>query len=136
MAVRDLLAELRRRGIELAVAGERLRYRPKDAVTPELRAAMVGCKADLLQLLADDDHQVRWRADAMRPQVPPTGSIPILVARQVQPAVGSCLSCGDPLEPGQGGRCEPCVKAVWLVLNEVREGVRRVELDSNEGRSP
>ena len=136
MAASELLAELKRRGVELAVAGAQLRYRPKDAVTPELRAAMVGCKADLLRLLADDDHQVRWRADAMRPQVPPTGPIPFLVVCSAPPAAGSCLSCGDPLEPGRGCRCEPCVEAVQLVLNEVREGVRRDDLDITEGSSP
>src|SRR5687767_384267 len=36
----ELLAELSKRGVEVAVHGDRLRFRPQDAVTPELRAAL------------------------------------------------------------------------------------------------
>ena len=46
-----LWAELRRRKIELRADGDRLLYRPVDAVTPELRAALRECKAELLALL-------------------------------------------------------------------------------------
>lgn len=48
----DLLAELRERGIELAVDGERLRFRPVEAVPPELRARMSRLKPELIALLA------------------------------------------------------------------------------------
>lgn len=53
MTANDLLSELRRRGIELVAAGDRLRYRPKDAVTPELREAILAHKAEIMRLLGD-----------------------------------------------------------------------------------
>src|SRR5689334_5621051 len=65
MAAHDLLGELERRGVELAVDGDRLRYRPKDAVTPELRAAIVQHKSELLALIDEAEAEVRWRANVM-----------------------------------------------------------------------
>ena len=47
-----LLAELRALGIELEVASDRLRYRPLDAVHPELRERMSARKAELIVLLS------------------------------------------------------------------------------------
>jgi hypothetical protein len=72
---------------------------------------------------AGDDEEVAWRVEAMRGQVPVTGTIPILLARpeaRLAPR-GTCLSCGDPLSDGQRIRCVPCVRAVERVLYEVRE---------------
>ena len=72
---------------------------------------------------APDDSEVAWRAEAMRPRVPATGPIPTLYARHLPPVPdGCCLSCGEPLPPGNRYRCEPCVRAAWLVLREVRGG--------------
>jgi hypothetical protein len=59
----------------------------------------------------------------MRSQVPPTGTIPVLLARpeaKHAPAE-TCVSCGDPLATGRRIRCAPCVSAVEWVLNDVRE---------------
>src|SRR6266536_2515893 len=81
MGPTELLAELSRRGVELAVEGERLRFRPQEAITLELRAALVEHKSVLLRLLENEAHEVRWRMDAMRSQVPRTGAIPTLLAR-------------------------------------------------------
>src|SRR5262245_10898213 len=67
----EVLAELTRRGVEIAVDGDRLRFRPQDAVTADLRAALIEHKADLIRLLGPDD-EVAWRIEAMRPQVPRT----------------------------------------------------------------
>ena len=47
-----LLSELRRRGVEVKVDGDRLLYRPK--VEPELRERIARCKPDLLALLRSD----------------------------------------------------------------------------------
>lgn len=122
----ELLAELRQRGLDLAVEGDRLRYRPREVVTPELRAAMVAHKAELLGLLAKRACEVDWRVEAMRPQVPRTGPIPFLAARRSGPVPDdACLSCGDPLPRGGRYCCPPCREATWRVLNEVREGVPR-----------
>jgi hypothetical protein len=74
---------------------------------------------------APDDPEVAWRAEAMRPQVPAMGPIPTLYARHLPPVPdGCCLSCGEPLPPGNRNRCEPCVQAAWLILREVRGGPR------------
>jgi hypothetical protein len=51
-----LLVELARRGIELRAAGDRLRYRPRSAMTPDLADRLTAHRADLLAILtaADD----------------------------------------------------------------------------------
>jgi hypothetical protein len=49
-----LLDALRERGVVVEVAGDRLRYRPRDAVPPELRAQLVAHKPGLLALLAEE----------------------------------------------------------------------------------
>jgi len=119
----EVLAELARRGVEVAVDGDRLRFRPQGAVTPDLRAALAEHKADLIRLLGDDE-EVAWRVEAMRPQVPRTGAIPVLLARPEAKYAprGTCVSCGGPLAAGRRSRCAPCVRAVERALNEVREG--------------
>ena len=101
MGPTELLAELTRRGVEVAVDGDRLRFRPQDAVTPDLRAALIEHKTDLIRLLGRDD-EVAWRIEAMRPQVPRTGTIPLLLARPEAKTAprGTCVSCGDPLASG------------------------------------
>lgn len=43
-----LLVELRERGVELEIVGDRLRYHPVEAVTPELLERLKACKPDLL----------------------------------------------------------------------------------------
>ena len=124
MGPSELLAELSRRGVEVAVHGDRLRFRPQAAVTPDLRAALLEHKVDLIRLLAAPDDEIAWRAEAMRPQVPRSGVIPVLLARPEAKTAprGTCVSCGDPLAPDRRIRCAPCVAAVERVLNEVREG--------------
>ena len=120
----ELLTDLRRRGLDLVPVGDRIRFRPKDALPPELRDRVIEYKADLLALLLDEAEQVHWRADVMRPQVPLTGPIPTMYARRLSNVPNDCcLSCGDALTPGNKYRCEPCVRAAWLVLREVRAGV-------------
>ena len=117
-----LLSDLRRHGIDLALHGDRIRYRPKDALTPALKAAITEHRSELLLLLALENPQVRWRADVMRPLIPPTGRIPTVFVHQLESVPdGYCLSCGELLTPGNSYRCEPCVQAVWLVLRQVRQ---------------
>lgn len=47
-----MLTDLKARGIDLQAHGDRLRYRPRSAMTPELRDRLRACKADLLAILA------------------------------------------------------------------------------------
>ena len=50
-AATALLVELTNRGIQLAANGGRLRYRPAEAVSPELRADLLRHKQDLLAMV-------------------------------------------------------------------------------------
>src|SRR4051812_38410147 len=70
-----LLASLRASGVELAAEDDRLRYRPRDRVSPGLLDALARHKPEILDLLAaeadalgnDDDHSpaagLPWPAD-------------------------------------------------------------------------
>ncbi len=51
MSAKALLEELRKRGVELAPDGDRLRYRPKEATTPDLLGRLKAHKQQLLKLL-------------------------------------------------------------------------------------
>lgn len=51
MRPESLLTELRSRGVELEAAGDRLRFRPVEAIPPELFAELREHKAELLGLL-------------------------------------------------------------------------------------
>jgi hypothetical protein len=131
--VRELLAELERRRVQLAADGDRLCYRPRHLVPPELRAAMAAHKAELLRLLEMEEREIGWRAEAMRPQVRRSGPIPFLVARRpIRDAPGACLSCGDPMSPDRRYRCTPCAAAAQRVLRALREGLERTR-DATEG---
>jgi hypothetical protein len=119
----ELLTTLTTAGCRVAAENEQLKVRgPSSApLTPELRAAIAAHKAELLALLTGEDPEVRWRVDAMRPRVSPTGVIPPMYARELSRVPADCcLSCGDPLTPGNKYNCEPCVRAAWQVLREVR----------------
>ena len=123
MDATEVLDRLAACGVMLIADGERLRFRPRDAVTPDLRAALVAHKAELVRLLDAEEREVRWRAEAMRPQIHASGPIPFLVARRpLGDAPGACLSCAESLGFGRRFRCGPCVLAAERVLNEMREG--------------
>jgi len=51
MTVTELLADVTRRGIELVADGDRLRYRPRSAVTADLAERLKTHKAELLAIL-------------------------------------------------------------------------------------
>ena len=55
VTVTDLLREARRLGIELVADGERLRYRPRDRMTPELAQRLRERKGELLAVLCVTD---------------------------------------------------------------------------------
>jgi len=80
-------------------------------------------KAPPSPALDPDDPEVAWRLEAMQRQVPPSGAIPDLIAREAPTQPGTCFSCGDPLTANQLYRCRPCAVAaaiaVWGVCPEV-----------------
>jgi hypothetical protein len=121
-ALMDLI-EARAVGLEVRAESGRLVVRgPRSLETVAQR--LLERKRDVLALLAAEDADVAWRVAAMRPQVPKRGAIPVLVAREGVPEPGSCVSCGQHLREGVIFRCSLCSRAAWVVLHEVREGVR------------
>jgi hypothetical protein len=66
-----LLTELTRHGIELQARGDRLRYRPQSAMTPELAERVRTHKADLLTLLQGDQAPEAPQSRQKRPTVAP-----------------------------------------------------------------
>ncbi len=67
------------------------------------------------------DPEVAWRVQAMLRLISRSRPIPFLVARDVPPVSGTCLSCGDALAADQRYRCRLCVDAAILTLREARE---------------
>ena len=80
-------------------------------------------KGEVLALLAAEVDDVAWRVASMRPQGPPRGAIPVLVARREILQPGCCVSCGEHLPEGRKLRCSPCARAAWVVVHEIREDV-------------
>ena len=51
MSITELMADLANLGIEIRAVGERIRFRPREAMTPELAERVRVCRDDLLALL-------------------------------------------------------------------------------------
>ena len=71
MTALEVLSELRRRGVEVEAAGDRLRFRPGDAVDARLREAMRRHKPEIVRLVSGrrllDDADLCVLADRLRP---------------------------------------------------------------------
>lgn len=124
MTAIELLAQLRGRGVIIEAKGERLRVEaPKGAMTPELREALTAHKLEVLALTTIAEDEIAWRVAAMLPQIPNSGPVPFLIARQVANAEpGGCHSCGEPLMTDNSYRCGPCSRAVNLALERALRG--------------
>ena len=116
MTPAELPGSLRQRGVLVAPGQDgRLRYHPRTALSEAERAVLVRRRAEILALF--DAHPVSWRAAVMATQVPRTGAIPLLLARPgVRFPLGTCCSCGEPLDPDDRYRCGPCADAAVAVL--------------------
>ena len=114
----NLLREARQAGLEVTATGDRLVVqgpRRLEAVARTLLAQ----KPTVLEALVQE-HEIAWRIDAMRPQVPRAGAVPLLLARPgIAFPLGSCCSCGDP-RPSDGYRCAPCVAAAMNALTAIQ----------------
>jgi hypothetical protein len=102
MTMGEVLAVTRSAGIRLEARGGLLRDEaPAGALTPELRAALIGFKPNLLVVLE--------RLQAMR-SLAVIAPRPFPYARAwAKGGPGRCCSCGDPLDHPQAyGRCVPC----------------------------
>lgn len=63
-----------------------------------------------------DDPEVAWRLEIMRKQVPPSGAVPDLIAREAPIQPGTCFSCGEVLKGSQRYRCRPCAVAAAIAI--------------------
>jgi hypothetical protein len=77
---------------------------------------------------ADDAVDVRWRTVVLRAIIPAHGPIwpPRIRTTPLCDTPGYCSLCGDelPIDPvPRFRRCAACVRALWLAMNELREGV-------------
>jgi hypothetical protein len=120
-AASDLLADLTQRGIELVAEGDRLRYRPRSAVTPELAQRLRTHKAELLAILGHaegaggDDLAERARRLRHASGLPPWGG-------GLRP--GECPRCRStafrdvPIHNGQSLRrdCAGCGRFITFVV--------------------
>ncbi|GIW96963.1 MAG: hypothetical protein KatS3mg111_0296 [Pirellulaceae bacterium] len=142
MGAAGLLTELRKRGVKLVPVGDRLRFAPKDALTPDLVEALRAHKAEMLALLAGgqaaDDPQVLTPADnvdapagealaknldapadeadsAELADAPACGTDPA----DIEPIEGIiCPWCqrGDRLRAeADGWRCKRCYRLAWVL---------------------
>jgi len=119
MTPAEIIGSLRRRGVLLVPARDgRLRFQPREALS-EKECALLARHRDAILALLDAD-PIGWRAAVMVIQRPRSG-IPLLLARPgIRFPLGSCCSCGDPLEPHDRYRCAACVAATVAVLASIR----------------
>jgi hypothetical protein len=105
-AAAELLVEVSRLGIELVAHGDRLRYRPRTAVTPDLAERLRIHKGELLTILRDarapDGTNPGMWEDGMYPPEP-------------CPACGGLLFWWNPLGDRRCVGCDPPVTAIRLL---------------------
>jgi hypothetical protein len=117
MSAADLLLDLSRVGIRLEAHGERLRYFPRSALTPDLLDRLKAHKADLLAVL--------------RPAPEGVPNLPAPTCEASKPAKAVCR-CGSttwrdvPIHGGQSVRrdCRRCGRfldfSVWYGVDALR----------------
>jgi hypothetical protein len=100
MSPAETLAALRAADVELQVVdGWRLYGVPEAIAAFEL--------GDLSALRAE----LVWRWQAMLRQIPASGGIPVLVAREAPGGPGLCASCGEPSSRFRCGLCQVAASA-------------------------
>lgn len=106
MTARELLDALARQGVTVEAHGDRLRYSPREAVTPDLLERLREHKAELLALLRPPGRRLIGCGFPPRPRTTPPPAI-LATARLV------CPVCGvQPVLPElrgmTAGRCWDC----------------------------
>lgn len=96
--------------------GDELTELTKPDLSAELEGSVSFVSDQPLEYRGSDE-DIEWRVQAMLPQVPDSGPVPFLIAREaVEPQAGCCLSCGEPLGLDDRYRCTPCGRAANLAL--------------------
>ena len=113
MTATAIILDLRRRGVQLEAAGDKLRFRPKKAVPPDLLVLLVQNKPDILAALSTKA-RVRGRDEV----VESAGADPCWHCKA--DGVCGCALCGSGA-PGMGwekGPCATCKGAGFLAWLE------------------
>ena len=126
-----LIKEARAAGLTVAADGDRLVVRGAKEHS-DLAKALLADKARVLAALTDGaEAEVAWRVAVMAPQVPTSGTIPVLVTQPCGPGSTDCLSCGCPMEAGQLYVCRACAEAARRVVaaDDAERAARRTKGD-------
>ena len=107
MSTAKLLADLARLGIRLEADGDRLRYAPRSAVTPDLLSRMGARKGELLEI--------------MRPAVAPNGATMTPAAGEAEPAESRPQAAPEAIQwedfPDPPDPCSECgTLELWQTL--------------------
>ena len=124
----DLLSDLSRRGIELAAHGNRLRYRPRSAVTPDLAERLRIHKGALLAILGQSEGRDGATGAPVGPGKRAASSGPALwqdciEPRPACPCCGGLVSWWSLLGDRRCMACDPPATAMRLL--ERAERIRR-----------
>jgi len=128
-----LLGEARAAGFSVRAEEDRLIVKGP-TIRRDLVDRILADKAGVLAALAEGaEAEIAWRVSVMAPQIPATGTIPVLVARRNAAGPADCLSCGNPMEAGQRYVCRACAEAARRVVaaDEAERAARR-----STGRRP
>lgn len=82
----------------------------------QLARLLLDRKAAVLSALEEGEAEVAWRSVVMRQQVKTQGSLPFLMARELNGQIDGCQSCGDALLPGRTVRCAACAEAAKRIV--------------------
>ena len=107
MTATQILCELERRGVRLEAVGDRLRYRPKDAVPAEMVEVLRAHKAELLQALRELKVKARIRG---KEEIAETASADVCFHCKGA-KVCSCALCAVPAPQMRWaeGQCRACL---------------------------
>jgi hypothetical protein len=127
MSAVELFANLNRLGIQLMADGERLRYAPRSALTPDLIDRMKAHKAELLALL-------RPAVDRSSALPAATVGFPVSLVKPTKPVCrcGSTARRDVPIHHGQSirrdcGRCGRFIEfPVWYGADTLRTAMDRM----------
>jgi hypothetical protein len=128
MTARNLLSELREKGVEVKTSGDdRLVIdAPKGAITPELRSALAAHKADLLQILQSERQAQPPTTIAPEPAGPNTRAPEV-----AETPIGSTKPVDEEGSPVSLATEEVKQLEVELIRLRAEEQVRRAEFESS-----
>ncbi len=119
----ELLERVKAAGGRAWLDGEMVRLEAPVPLPDDLRAALRAHKAEVVAALRAGgvgDPEVLRRVKVFRAQMEQwPRPVPLLRLPDIEPRIGTCLSCGGELPQGRENRCDLCVRAAHIVLDEM-----------------